>query len=307
MDIVFLIGGLILLIFSGELLVKGAVGTAKRFNVSTLVIGLTIVSFGTSAPELLVSLRAAFKHSGDIAIGAVIGSNVSNLGLVLGLSAMVYPIKVSSDTIKIDWRMMMLATVWFILSILDNKLSFFEGLTYVILLVLFNYWIINRSRKLEREKISERSKESSVLKHLGLIVAGSVGLTYGADLFLDGAVGIAEYFGLSHRVIGITVVAVGTSLPELITAMVAAFRKETDISIGNLIGSNIFNILAILGITSLVKTIDVNEKVLEFDVYWLFGISLLLLPLMYVRKKVGRISGMLLLLVYLSYISLVIL
>ncbi len=305
MDILFLIAGLVLLIFSGELLVKGAVGTAKKFNVSTLVIGMTIVSFGTSAPELLVSLSAAFKHSGDIAIGAVIGSNISNLGLVLGLSALIFPIKVSTDTIRIDWRMMMLSTVWFVLSILDRKLSFFEGLTYVIILIVFNAWIIRRSRRKKKDSEAPVHSSSPIIKFLGLIVAGSLGLTYGADLFLEGAVGIAEYFGMSHRVIGITVVALGTSLPELITALVAAVKKETDISIGNLIGSNIFNILAILGITSLVKTIGVNEQVLQFDIYWLLGISFVLLPLMYFGKVVSRISGAVLLSVYILYIFLV--
>lgn len=309
MEYTQLIVGLITLLLSGEFLVKGSVGIALKLRISTLVIGMTIVSFGTSAPELLVSVKAALMDKPDIALGAVIGSNISNISLVLGFTALVFPIHVNNDTVGIDWPMMIISTILFYILILNGTLGFYEGLTFVFMLLIFTFWLIRRSRKqnkkMDEDLQAEPGKLLLYVKDLGYVVLGCLGLAYGAEWFLNGADSIAQNFGISERVIGLTVVAVGTSLPELITSLVAAFKKEVDISVGNLIGSNIFNILSILGITSIVKDIPVNDAILNFDVYWLLGISLIILPLMLIGRKITRLDAVLLLGIYFSYITFV--
>lgn len=304
MDYFYFVIGLVLLVGSGEVLVRGAVGISYWFKISPLVVGMTIVSFGTSAPELLVSLQAALGGNPDISIGNVIGSNVANLALVLGLTAIIFPIVVDVNSIKMDWPSMMLATILLFLFIYDNKLERWEGAILFVGLLVFNVYIIRKSRKQTKsESVDEQNVgKSAVWLNVILIVAGSVGLVFGSDLFVDGAVGIAKRFGVSDLVIGTTVVAFGTSVPELITSTIAAFRKQTDISIGNLIGSNLFNIAAILGITSLVTDIPVNEKVVSFDIWWVLGISALVLPMMLLRRKITRIKGLILVSCYVVYI-----
>ena len=321
MEYVKLLGGLITLLLAGEFLVKGSVGIALKLKISTLVIGMTIVSFGTSAPELLVAIKAALKDKPDIALGAVMGSNVSNIALVLGLTAIVFPVHVNRDTIAIDWPMMMISTLLFYFLILNGVLGMWEGFALFTMLGIFTAWLIRRSRKKEKAKheallqdgeieeadaIQTKSKLMLYAKDFGFIVLGCVGLVYGADWFLDGADDIALNFGISQRVIGLTLVALGTSLPELVTSLVAAFRKEVDISVGNLIGSNIFNLLSILGITSIIKEIPVNEIMLSFDVYWLLAISALILPIMLYGRKVTRLEGVFLVLFYVVYIHFVV-
>ena len=312
MEYLLLIAGLAILISGAELLVKGAVGIALRFRVSMLVIGMTIVSFGTSAPELLVSIKAALNGHEDIGVGTIVGSNISNIALILGFTALLMPIKVQDDTLRIDWPMMMLATVGFYLVVLDNLLSFWEGLAFVLILFGFGYWLIRRSRAKEAEHITKEevktklSSFNNLLRFFFFILAGAVGLVYGSDLLLDSAVQIARNFNVSERVIGVTIIAFGTSVPELITSVVAVFRKKTDISIGNLIGSNLFNLLAILGITSMIRPVHIDETILDFDLVWLIAISLLLFPLMFFGLKISRWKGLFLFLAYLTYIYFVI-
>lgn len=306
-----LIIGLIILIFSGEFLVKGAVGIALKLRISTLVIGMTIVSFGTSAPELLVSIKAAIMGMPDIALSAVIGSNIINIAFILGLTVLIFPLNVSSDTIAIDWPVMMVSSLLLYLFMLNGTIAAYEGAVLFILLSLFTFWLIRRSRKNNREEENELKEVKKgivflYLKDSVFVILGCLGLTYGADWFLTGANYIALDFGISERIIGLTLVAVGTSLPELITSLVAAFRKEMDISVGNLIGSNIFNILSILGVTSIIKEIQVNEQFLSFDIFWMLGISFIIFPLMLIGRKISRLDGVLLLSLYISYISLVI-
>ena len=229
------------------------------------------------------------------------------MALVLGITALVFPVRVNRDTIFIDWPMMMLSTLLFYVLILNGILGFWEGVTLISMLGIFTFWLIRRSRK-KNKRDPEAKKEKvkwsdlQLLKELGFIIIGCLGLVYGADWFLDGADDIALNFGISQRVIGLTVVALGTSMPELVTSLVAAFRKQMDISIGNLIGSNIFNLLSILGITSIVKEIPVNDMLLSFDVYWLLAISGLILPLMLYRRTITRIEGAFLLIYYIVYI-----
>lgn len=304
---VFLIVGFLLLIFSGDFLVKGAVSIALKLRLSTLVIGMTIVSFGTSAPELLVSIKAALGGHPDISIGSVVGSNISNIALILGITALVFPITVSKATLRIDWPMMMLSTLLFVVVVMDGELSAWEGILFIVFLISFIVWLIRNSRKGSAvpaavDEVNKEEKNLPLWKGVGLVGLGAVGLVLGADLMLKGAVEIARYYDVSERIIGLTIVAFGTSLPELITSCVAAFRKEADISIGNLIGSNIFNILAILGITSIIHPISVSSSIINSDNYILLGITFLVFPLMYFGKKLTRGKGFLLFFVYTTYL-----
>lgn len=303
----FLLVGFLLLVFSGDFLVKGAVSIALRLKLSTLVIGMTIVSFGTSAPELLVSIKAALGGHPDITIGSVVGSNISNIALILGITAIIFPIAVSRATLKIDWPMMMFATILFVALVMDGELSAIEGSVFVFILVLFISWLIYKSRKDNKlpdavEEVDPKDVNLPLWKSFGLVILGALGLVFGADLMLKGAVEIARQFEVSERIIGLTIVAFGTSLPELITSCVAAFRREADISIGNLIGSNIFNLLAILGITALIHPIEVSEDIISLDNYILLGISFIIFPLMYFGRNVNRLKGVFLFLFYVLYL-----
>ena len=310
MEYVLLIGGLIVLIVAGETLVRGAVGIALKFNIPTLVIGMTIVSFGTSAPELLVSLKAALNGHPELAVGNVLGSNIANIALVLGITTMILPITVKRSTAIVDWPIMMGTTILFYIFISNKTIEWYEGVIFTIGLIAFNYymfWSAKKQNKTEElETDIEEVKKSSVFVNVLFIVAGAVGLAFGANWLLDGAVQIASNFGVSEHVIGVTIVAFGTSVPELITSVVAAFKKHTDISVGNLIGSNIFNILGVVGITAMVKEIPVSLQVLTNDIYWMLGISLLVFPLMIIGFKVNRIRGFILFSAYCVYIYFVV-
>ena len=299
-----LIIGFAVLIASGEILVRGAVGIALKFRISALVVGMTVVAFGTSAPELLVSVIAALEGHPDIAIGNVVGSNLCNIALILGITSLIFPIPVQKTSLRTDWPMMMGSTILLYLFILNAVLNWWEGLIFIFLLVAFNFFIIRKSRAENLEVTDEsieKVKESNLLKSILLLAVGCAGLAFGADWLVDGASTIAQDFGISEKVIGISIVALGTSLPELTTSVIAALKKETDIAMGNLLGSNIFNILSILGITSLIKEIPINNEIISSDIYWVLGISALLLPLMLTRRKVSRIEGGLLLVCYIVY------
>jgi len=305
MGYLFLILGLVVLVVGGEFLVRGAVAIAYRYKLSPLVVGMTIVSFGTSAPELLVSLQAALIGSPDIAIGNIIGSNISNLALVLAITAMIFPMPVKDDTIRIDWPMMMGATVLFYLAIVfDKKLNWYEGLAFVVILLTFIVWLIRKSRteNKEEKKLMQKEKATRILYPILLVIVGCIGLGFGANWLVDGAKIVAVNIGISDHVIAATIIAFGTSVPELTTSCIAAFRKQTDISLGNLIGSNLFNILAILGITGMVKEIKISAEVFNYDIFWLLGLSLFILPLVLLQKRISRIGGVMLFVIYISYL-----
>jgi len=308
MEYLLLIGGLITLIIAGESLVKGAVGIAQKFQVSSLVIGMTIVSFGTSAPELLVSLRAALEGHPEMAIGNVVGSNITNITLVLGLTTIIIPIFVKKVTVKVDWAIMMAATILFCLFAINLKLSWWEGLIFVVGLIVFNIYQFKSSKndKKNNTEVPLQTTHTPIYLSVGFVVIGAIGLVYGAEWLLKGAVIIAKNFGVSEHVIGVTILAFGTSVPELITSVMAAIRKQTDISVGNLIGSNIFNILGVLGITSLVKEIPISKMVVHNDIYWLLATSFIIFPLMLHKHKIGRLKGFILLAFYFSYIYFVV-
>ena len=308
MDYLYLLLGFVILLYSGDLLVKGGVALSSHFKISTLVVGVTVVSFGTSAPELFVSLDAALSGSPDISIGYIVGSNISNIALVLGFTAVLLPLPVRSNSIKYDWPVMMGASLLFYAFALNQYLETWEGIIFVLLLVSFMVWTIWKSRK-DNQGLSDefRPAKYSIPIAIALIVASSFGLYFGANLLVDSAKNIALDFGVSERVIGLTVVAFGTSVPELATSAVAAYKKEMDISIGNIIGSNIFNILGVLGVTSIIKNIFVSEPIISFDIFIMLGVSILLflliLPLK--RGKLHRWKGALLLSSYLIYVYLV--
>ena len=309
-DILWVVLGLTLLIFGGDFLVKGAVGIAAKAKLSKLVIGMTVVAFGTSSPELIVSLQSASQGFPEIAIGNVMGSNIANLGLVLGITVLIFPMPVSRNSIRYDWPTMMIATLLFWIFISDLQIQRWEGIVLFAILIAFIIFIIVKSHS-DQKNISSgvETNESVASKtpfynHLFFLGLGFVGLYFGSNLLVGSSVSLAKELGWSNHVIGITVVAFGTSVPELATSCVAAYKKETDISVGNLIGSNIFNLLAVLGLTSIVDPIPVESEVLSYDIFWVVGISLLLFPMMIYKRKIGRIGGVALLGIYVTYIAL---
>ncbi|MEN8928753.1 MAG: calcium/sodium antiporter [Flavobacteriales bacterium] len=304
MDIFWLVLGLAILIFSGDYLVKGAVGIAEKFKISPLVIGMTVVSFGTSAPELFVSVRAALDGSPDLAIGNVIGSNIANIALVLSITVLIFPILVDRNSKIIDWPMMMFSSILFYVFALDGTINSLEGGILFVLLIIFTVLLIRNSRKLNLNTDDDiDGTPSNMPLTLFFLIGGLIGLKFGADWFVDGAKGVAKSFGMSDKVIGVTIVAFGTSVPELVASGVAAFRQQTDISLGNLVGSNIFNVMIVIGVTAMIMPIQVAESAMNFDMYWMLGIALALFPLMFIGKKMGRLHGLILLAAYITYIT----
>lgn len=302
-----LLAGLTFLILGGDFLVRGATAIALRAKISPLVVGLTVVAFGTSAPELLVCVQSAVAGNPDIAMGNVIGSNICNLALVLGVTAFITPIGVHADSLKIDWPVTMGASLLLFLLILDGWVDIWEGVLFVSILVIYTVLIIRKSRKETKAELamqdllSEIPPSGNPWKDLLFLVLGAAGLYFGAEWFVDSASALAEQLGVTQRVISITVVALGTSLPELVTAAIASFKKESDLAVGNLLGSNIFNVLSILGITSLVKEIQVNEMMVQVDMLWMLGITALVFPMMLIKRRISRAEGAVLLGIYCFY------
>lgn len=308
-DIFSLLIGLVVLIAGGELLVRGASSIALRMQISPLVVGLTIVAFGTSAPELFISIQSALAGSPDIAMGNVVGSNICNLALVLGITAIIFPVRVQRDSIRLDWPVTIGSSLLLFLLVQDRWISTGEGILFILTLFTYTFFIIRKSQKetlanlefLEEDELPTHPS-ANVWKDVLFIIVGTLGLSFGSDWFVSGAQSIAIGLGISERVVGITVVAIGTSLPELMTSCVAAYKKETDIAIGNLLGSNIFNVLSILGFTSIIQEIQVSDAIINTDMVWMLGITLLVFPMMLTRRTIVRIEGIVLLLVYSYYI-----
>lgn len=309
MEYLWMIFGLAALVLGGESLVRGAVSIALKVKISPLVVGMTVVSFGTSAPELLVSLSAVLDGYPDVSVGAVVGSNISNVGLVLGITVLIFPIAVNRDSLRIDWPLMILSTFLFYFFALNGTIQLWEGCILVGILAFFSFWLIRRSRKegvklAAESEVEELNAGNPVYKDVLFLLAGMALLYFGAEWLIESVVTIASNYGVSEKLISVTIVAFGTSLPELVTSAMAAVRKETDISIGNLIGSNIFNILAIIGITSIVKPLQISDSINQFDMFFLLGISLLLLPIMLFGKRIGRLKGVFLIVFYFFYVYL---
>ena len=295
--------GLIVLIIGGNLLLKAAVSISLKFGIPKLLIGMTVVSLATSAPELIVSIKSALKGSPDLAISNVLGSNIANLGLVLAVTILFSPINISKSVYKKEWPIMMFSALYFLIVILDGVITKIEGAILVCFLIITISALIKFRDKSEIEL--EVENEDSIVKSLITLIFGGVFLFYGSEWFIDGAISLANSFGISERIIGITVVSVGTSIPELVTSLVAVFNKEKSISLGNLLGSNIFNVFAVLGLTSLVTPLSVvDNNIISFDIYIMLFFAALVLPLIFFPKKyvLGRKEGLIILVFYSLYV-----
>ena len=303
------LAGFILLVGAAEFLVRGAVSLADRFGVSPLVIGMTIVAVGTSAPELVVSLDAVFEGSPGLAVGNIVGSNIANVLLILGATCMLKPIIVHPGSTPMDGWILTGGTAIFVGLCIYGDL---DVVAAILLLSAFfgflgaNYWRHSRDPKAVEEAAQEvedfQGGPKPLYVNLVMVIAGLAGLVYGADLLVEGGVQIARTFAVSEEVIGLTLFAIGTSLPELAASLVAAFRGHPAVAIGNVIGSNLFNILGVGGILGLVATIPVPAQIIEFDLWVLLASTLVLFPILVLNWRVPRITGVLLLVTYIGYV-----
>ncbi|MEQ9643184.1 MAG: calcium/sodium antiporter [Alphaproteobacteria bacterium] len=302
-------GGLIVLLVGGDILVRGAVALAQRLGVTPLVIGLTVVGFGTSAPELMVCVSAALDGASELAIGNVVGSNIANVLLVLGLPALIFPIACNAAGLRRDAGLMLLVSAGFVALCLSGLIGRVDGMVMLALLFGFLIWsYVNAMRgdggvDAIAEEIQDLAGQSrSLAMSFALVLVGIVGLIGGAKLLVVGAVDIARAAGLSEAVIGLTLVAVGTSLPELATSLVAAVRRQGDVAIGNVVGSNLFNLLGIMGVTAIVRPIPIPASFQSFDLWVMLAAALLPLPFIARRTAIGRRAGAVLLLLYVGYV-----
>lgn len=280
-----LVIGLVLLLWGGDMLVNGGVGLAKRFRLSSLVVGMTIVAFGTSAPELIVSVVAAIDGNPEISLGNVIGSNIVNIGLILGFAALILPIPVNKVSIRRDFPMMLILTLLFWVVGTTGEIGRISGLIGIAILIVYTTWSIRKSRaENKEEEANPEEKVKPLWLSIVYILISPALLAFGADNLVSGASSIAFSMGVSERVVGVTIVAFGTSLPEFVASVMASIRRQLDISIGNIIGSNLFNIAGVIGITALIKPIEVDYAAFMSDFAWMTFFALLLflmlLPLM---------------------------
>lgn len=305
-SVLFIIGGFLLLTVAAEALVYGAASLARQFGLSPLVIGLTIVSIGTSLPELLVSLEAAFVGSGDLALGNVVGSNIGNIALILGVAALVRPIAIQAQVVRIEAPVLVVVSVAFVGFIADGALGRLDGALLVVSIVAYVVYTLQVAQQ-ETPAVQEEFEESVPAGHsltldVGMLVLGMGGLVAGAHLLVEGAVVLAEMFGVGPIVIGLTVVAVGTSLPELATSVVAAYRGRGDIAVGNAVGSSIFNILGILGVTVVFQPMS-TQTLGWVEVGVMLGTAIVIIPLFRTNWTLSRLEGVFLLLSYLAYLA----
>ena len=296
-----LLVGVLLLLIGGDFLVKSAASLAKKLNISPFLIGVTVVSFGTSVPELIVSLKAAFNGSSGIAIGNVIGSNVANLALVLGITVLIRPVVLDSKKLQFAWFAMLVASLMFFGFSLDGILDRLDGFFLITGLILFLILSIRKRDDSFADEELEKTLKTNLIPVY--FILGAAGLYYGSELLVDNAITIAKSFGISEFIIGVTVVAIGTSLPELVTSVIAILKGQSSISVGNLIGSNVFNIFAVLGITSAVNPLEADSFLIAIDLPIMLGVTLLTGVFLMVSKQLGRIEGLLLITIYIIYIG----
>lgn len=311
-DYIYLIAGLAILVVGGDILVKGAVGLAEKLQIPALIIGLTVVAFGTSAPELFISLKAALDGASGLAIGNVVGSNITNILLVMGIPALLAPTVCDEDGISRNLNMMIGFTLIFMVMLYHDELSRFDGFALLMLLGLYLYSQVRIARQkkaqgIEGEEADYHDEVSSVptsnLMIGALLAIGIILLPLGAELTVTGARSIAQDWGISDAVIGLTVVALGTSLPELATAVVATLRGNTSLAVGNVVGSNIFNIGSIMGITALVQPMEVDASILRVDIWIMLACALLIAALAHWKVKLGKLVGFVLTGLYAIYIT----
>ena len=306
MNILFVAIGLFLLILGGNWLLKSAVGFSLRLKVPKIVIGMTVVSFATSVPELIVSVKSALEGHADLAFGNVIGSNIANLGLVLGITIIISSITVEKSFYKTDWPIMMVSSVMlYIFIAYDGTLQRYEGVILFSFLLIFLIYLLKYQKPAVVDEMPDDDEELPLYKDVFFFAIGGVALWGGSELLIDGAVGMAENLNINEGVIGLSVVSVGTSIPELAASIIAILKKEKAISLGNLIGSNVFNILAVLGITSMITPIQIaDQNLLSSDIFWMLGIALIILPLNFipVKMKLTWKEGLVLLTLYILFI-----
>lgn len=292
MDYALAIGGFILLFLGGESLVRGAVGLAQKLGVSTLFIGVVVVGFGTSAPEFLVCLEAALRGQDDLTIGNIVGSNIANIMLIIGVAGLVRPVMSRPSILRRDGMAMLIASILLVGLAVHGAIERFTGTVLLLLLVAFLAYCARSERNgaavYEEEVADIGAKPKSILLGLLTVALGVGLLVLGSNFLIDGATGIAREFGISDAVIGVTLVAVGTSLPELATVIVAALRNHGDVALGNVLGSNVFNVLGMLGLTALIEPLRISPAFLQFDIWFMLSVSVLLLVFMTTGQRVTR-------------------
>jgi cation:H+ antiporter len=308
-----LLAGFILLLGGGEYLVRGAGALALRFGLSHLVVGIVIVGFGTSVPELVASVQAAMAGAPGIAMGNVVGSNIANILLILGAGAIIYPVIVSKHAVYRDGVTMVATAALLLIAVWSGQLSFSGGLLFVILLASYLTYLIYSDRKQnagakedDEDDVDLPVPSKSIWLDLLMVAGGILAVVGGGKLLVDNAIVLAKTFNVSDEVIGLTLVSIGTSLPELATSVMAAIRKHSDIALGNVLGSNVYNILGIAGITALIKPIPVTDHMVQIDIPLMIGVSLILFFLAVVVKRFGKRVGYAFLAAYAGYIYLLV-
>ena len=308
MNLALIFLGFFLLVIGGEFIVRASVALSLRFNISKFVIGMTVVSFATSLPELIVSINAALNNSPSIAINNVVGSNIANIGLVLALIALLSNISVNEKSFRRDWSwMFFLSIMLWLFIITDNELNGFEGFLLITFLVSFVYNVLKKSDSVELlNDVDDKLKLTSNFKILIWLFISSLTLYFGAEFLVDGAVKFANQINISEAVISVSIVAIGTSIPELAASLVAIAKNEKGISVGNLIGSNIFNIGSVLGITAIIKDIPIAQEIIERDIIWMmvFTVLIMVLAVLPEKNKISKYKGLIMLLGYFVFIFL---
>ena len=306
MDILFIVIGLALLVAAGDALVRGAVSLSLKLGMPAIIISATVIAFGTSAPELLISVKAALDESPGIALGNVVGSNIANVLLVLGVPALIAPLAGCGSDAHRNTVIMIGATAVFSALLFSGTVGFWGG---VVLLVIVAFMVADSIRcglrhpdEVDTEELEDADPSMAPWKLALLLVSGLIGLPLGAELLIQGSQGIARDFGVSEAVIGLTIVAIGTSLPELATTVMAALRKQVDVAIGNVIGSNLFNITAVIGAAALVHPLAVPQEILERDIWVMIGATVILAPFIFLCLKISRLMGALFVAGYVAYI-----
>ncbi len=306
-EVSLILVSLALLYFGAEWLVKGGASLALRLGLTPVVVGLTVVAFGTSAPEMVVCVKAAWAGQGNLAVGNVVGSNIFNVAVILGMAALVCPVRVQFQLLKVDGPILVAVSLLFLLLFWDRRLERWEAGLFLLLLVAYTVGNVWQARRQTSSAVSAEYSEGvpgstrGIGADLGLIVGGMVVLIAGSRLLVDNSVSLARGLGISEAVIGLTIVAAGTSMPELATSIVAALKRQPDIAIGNVIGSNLFNILGILGVAGLIRPLE-GTGILPRDLYLMVALSVVLLPLLWSGLKVSRWEGGVLVAVYLGYL-----
>ncbi len=316
MDIVYILSGLALLVIGGEFLVRSSVAISSKFHLSRMIIGLTVVSFATSAPELFVSVQAALDGYPYIALGNVVGSNIANIGLVLGITAVISPLFLDREFYKFNWPVMMALSIgMYFLLMFGNGINRLEGIGLLVVLFIYLWVLISKARKnrkivKSKDTVDIEEVIASNFKIVLWLLIGGAALWGGSELLVSGAVNIARVLGVSNRMIAVTMIAIGTSVPELAASVVAAFKHEKALLIGNIIGSNIFNIGSVIGITAIIHPITVLDSGISLmltDIIWMIGFSAIIFPLALLPKKfvLTKYKGLILFVAYTIFIGLI--